>query len=121
MPRGRPRGMNYTPDPRDRNNRSLETAEHYRQPWCQYEDELLLEGFGHEPIALIAEALGRTVDACHDRYYRLTSGAAASRADRQHTSVRYTRTTTTTTTETRYVGAGDCDEDRWWDPSYYQN
>ena len=63
----RPRGINYTPDSRDRNNRSLETAEHYRQPWCQYEDELLLGGFGQEPIELIAAVLGRTVDGCLDR------------------------------------------------------
>ncbi|HXJ66210.1 MAG TPA: SANT/Myb-like DNA-binding domain-containing protein [Actinomycetota bacterium] len=83
-------------DPRGRlarNDESRNKAEHHAEPWSQYEDEFLAEMWG-EPgsathtegnLAEIAEALGRTIEACRERYYKV----------RRATTVTYTTRTRT--------------------------
>ena len=101
-----------------RNLESKAVAEHDREPWTVDELAFLLSEFPDakgkpdEEMAL-AELLGRTIEACRQRFYDTVSGRKPSSVVR--------KTTTTTTTTTEYRGLYDDDEDRWWDPSYYGN
>ena len=98
-----------------RNDESKAYAEHYGEPWSGDEVEFLLafwpESSNPAEEAEVAEALGRTIEACRQRRYEVLWGKHVMRR-------KVTRTTTTEITET-YIGALDDDEDRWWDPSYY--
>jgi hypothetical protein len=59
----------------DRNAASKAQAEHDREPWTQYEDELVqelwTENHTEAELAEIAETLGRTIEACRERYYKV--------------------------------------------------
>lgn len=56
-----------------RNEESRNRAELHRQPWTEYEDQLLQDLWTtthtEEELAQIAEALGRTIEACRQRYH----------------------------------------------------
>jgi hypothetical protein len=57
----------------DRNEQSRNAADYHRQPWTEYEDQLLQDLWTathtEEELAEIAEALGRTIEACRQRYF----------------------------------------------------
>lgn len=99
-----------------RNAESKAVAEHDRQPWTADDEELLREFFPSakgcaEAEAEVAEALGRTIEACRQRFYEQRQG---------RTLVRMKRTTTTTTEVSTYIGAGDDPDDCFWSPDYYK-
>jgi hypothetical protein len=54
-----------------RNDGSRNRAEHYREPWTNDEDAFLREEWDgtEETLETIAELLGRTIEACRQRYY----------------------------------------------------
>ena len=56
------------------NEASRTAAEHHFEIWEAYEIELLLEGWGETTIPEIAELLGRTIEACRQKYYELRQG-----------------------------------------------
>lgn len=52
------------------NDRSRNRAEHHKEPWSMTELELLLQWDGsHDELALTAELLGRTIEACRQQFY----------------------------------------------------
>lgn len=90
-----------------RNENSLGGAEHHREAWLDYELELLMEwDHSEEGLAELAELLGRTIEACRQRYYEARKGRRRTRSVER---------TTTTVTTTRVVWQDD-DE---WNPEWY--
>lgn len=88
------------------NDKSRTGAEHHSEPWEGYEQELLMEWDGTEGQLLdLAEMLGRTVEACRQRYYTTRKGNTRS----------VTRRVTTTTTVEHKVTWQDDEE---W-PDWY--
>lgn len=58
-----------------RNDASLPKATHHREPWSATEDEWLsLWAGGEAELAEIAEILGRTIEACRERFYKARRG-----------------------------------------------
>ena len=53
------------------NDLSRNTAEHYAEPWSAEEVDFLREFWDgtDETLAEIAEALGRTIEACRQKHY----------------------------------------------------
>jgi hypothetical protein len=89
-------------------------AEHDREPWSSEEIEFLMEFFAGakgDPVEEreVAEALGRTIEACRQRFYETRKGRCST------VSVK----TTTTTTTVEYRGHFDDPDDQWWSPDYY--
>lgn len=76
------------------NDRSRNHAEHFAEPWMQDELEFLLNEFadakGDRDLELVvAECLGRTIEACRQRYYVALNGK------NDGVTIRVTSTTTT--------------------------
>lgn len=61
--------MTYTGRRREVNEASKQVAENDTQPWETFELELLREGWKVTPLEEIAVTLGRTVEACRQRFY----------------------------------------------------
>lgn len=100
-----------------RNDESRNRAEHHALPWEAEELEFLLVFFADakgdpEAEREVAEALGRTIEACRQRFYQTRRGQCATVE---------VRTTTTETTTVTYRGLMDDPDDRWWEPGYYTN
>lgn len=79
-----------------RNSESRNRAEHFREPWSEEEIEMLMELWRDRdvPEEEVAEALGRTIEACRQRFYEVRRG------ERSYSiKVTTTRTTTTKTFE----------------------
>lgn len=98
---------------KDRNEKSRNAAKHNCEEWSADEVGFLLEEFaqavgdaGEE--AVVAEILGRTIEACRQRFY------VERRGKSKVVSYKETITRTITQTET-YIGLYDDPEDRWWD------
>ena len=88
-----------------RNDESRRNATHHTMPWCSDELEVLLMWDKSEPeLIAIAELLGRTIEACRQRWYEEQSHRV------RH--VTHTTTQTTTTTTVHWV-----DDDDW--PDWY--
>lgn len=108
--------MTYDPERAERNDKSRNEAEHHREEWTADENDFLrafmpdalAADYHGDPTELdeVARCLGRTREACRQRYYILKN-------PKTRTVSRKTTTTTTTTTE--YIGLYDDPEDRWWD------
>lgn len=101
-----------------RNAESKAMAEHDREPWSAEDIDFLLTFFDEakgDPAEEreVAEALGRTIEACRQRFYDVRSGRRPS------FTVRRTVTETSTTT-TEYIGHHDDPDDQWWSPDYYR-
>lgn len=99
-----------------RNAESKAMAEHDREQWSAGDVEFLLTFFAEAKgdsaeEREVAEALGRTIEACRQKFYDIRSG-------RRHVTVRTVRETSRTTTE--YIGHNDDPDDQWWSPDYYQ-
>lgn len=90
-----------------RNDASRNRAQHHSEPWSPSELEQLTEYWDgtEETLEDIAEILGRTIEACRQRYYEVRRGEV------HVTHIVEVRTTT----EVRYIGAHDDPEDRWWE------
>lgn len=94
-----------------RNDKSRNKAAHHTEPWSAGDIEFLL-GFWPGACGVpakeaeVAEALGRTIEACRQYYYEEVSG--------HHNGVCSSPRTTNNTPE--YIGAFDDPEDRWWSP-----
>lgn len=90
-----------------RNAASADLAQNAHQPWTQYEDDMLREFWltfdGQRAVRQereVAEAIGRSIEACRLRAHYLRSGKTPGYTTRTTRTV--TRTTTVTeTTETR--------------------
>lgn len=99
----------------DRNDASRNHAVHHGEQWSREEIEFLRafwpEAKGYDEEAEVAEALGRTIEACRQRFYEDRWGRGVQ--------VKTTTTTTTTTTST-YMGVQDDPDDQWWSPDYYK-
>lgn len=94
----------------EKNEASKNHAEHYREPWLDHEVELLLQWDGSDSeLSDLAELLGRTREACRQRYYESRSGR--SRTVHTRTSVTVTRESTVT-----HWSAEDDDE---WRSDWY--
>ena len=67
------------------NEASRNEAVHDREPWLDYEDDLLITWTGNEEeLRVAASLLGRTVEACRQRFYtirRYGTHGAPSRND----------------------------------------
>ena len=97
---------------REVNDESRNHAGHHGEPWSGYEIDLLLQWDGSESELLdLAEMLGRTVEACRQRFYEARSGKVR---DPRATARRTRSVTRTVTTTTRVVWD---DEDEW--PDWY--
>lgn len=53
-----------------RNRDSLKDADKHAELWVEDELAFLFEMWGDEPIEDIAAALGRTIEACREKYYK---------------------------------------------------
>ena len=100
-----------------RNAESKAMAEHDREQWSKEDLEFLMVFFddakGDPDLEVeVAEALGRTIEACRQRFYDTRSGRKSFK--------KTTRTTTTTETVTEYIGHMDDPDDQWWSPDYYR-
>lgn len=67
------------------NDESLGGAENYKQQWTADEVEVLISCWTTEPEGLktLAEQLGRTVEACRQRYYTHQQGKATTPAQQR--------------------------------------
>lgn len=89
-----------------RNDESRNKAENHSEAWTVDEYEFLRTQWvdkSEEELATIAEILGRTIEACRQKYYNTGSKV----------TMRVRTRTVTTTTET-YLGLHDDKEDVWW-------
>lgn len=89
-----PRGRDYQ-ERAAHNDASRSTADHHQEPWSGEELETLTELWDgtEETLADLAEILGRTIEACRQRYYETRKGLGAG----SKRTVTHTVTTTTTT------------------------
>lgn len=99
-----------------RNAKSKAAADHDGEEWSSDEIDFLLIEFSQAlgtpaDEAVVAECLGRTIEACRQRFYDVKAGRA------RHVIVKH-QTTTSTTTVT-YRGLHDDPDDQWWSPDYY--
>lgn len=92
--------MSYTEsERRAANERSRNAASHDKEPWLDYELEVLLEwDRTDEGLTDVAELLGRTREACRQRYYDTLAG-------RNRSSATYRVESTTTVRVTRVCSA----------------
>lgn len=99
-----------------RNKDSVGKADHHREPWASDEVEFLLVFFAEakgnpKEEEGVAEALGRTIEACRQRFYEERSGRV---------KVTVTSKEVTTTTTVEYRGVHDEPDDQWWSADYYR-
>jgi hypothetical protein len=80
------------------------TGEQHRTRWTKDEVTFLMsewsDAHDEDTLAVVADLLGRTVEACRQRWYETGWGAAVEpvTAKPEPGAIRFTRTTTTTTT-----------------------
>jgi hypothetical protein len=69
----------------ERNELSRNKADQHQQRWDENELEILVEFWGDPEVTIeqIAAELGRTVEACRQRYYEFQRGQAASEKIKQ--------------------------------------
>lgn len=78
------------------NDESRSRAEHHREPWSHEETDFLMQwDQTTEELILTAELLGRTTEACSQRFYEIKAGRPIN--------YRQTRVTVTTTTRHEVV------------------
>lgn len=100
-----------------KNDMSRNVAKAHREQWLSDDDEALVTLWDgtEETLTDLAEMLGRTREACRQRYYTLASGRVTTTT----TTTTRTRTTTTTTTTT----SRPAPRPKWMDdeglPDYY--
>lgn len=74
-----------------RNEASRARAEQYRQPWGQEELEWLASWDGTEVyLAELAELLGRTIEACRQKFYTSKQGTVTVTETETHTKTKTT-------------------------------
>lgn len=100
-----------------RNDESLNKADHHREPWSEDEMGFLLDwDRSDEELIIIAECLGRTIEACRQRFYQALRGEIQIHVVQTKT---VTTVTETTATAQKYLGTNDDPDDQWWSPSNY--
>lgn len=78
------RHSKYSEERRVRNEKSLGGAEHHTEIWSEEEISLLESCWGSVPLEEIAEALGRTIEACRQRHYTIKeAGVARAKKERE--------------------------------------
>jgi hypothetical protein len=103
-----------------KNDRSLGSATHHREPWSADEVAFLLDWDGSdEELSLTAELLGRTREACRERFYKTKRGEAVAPVKSKPITV--TSGIGDMTTTERYIGSDDDPDDQWWSSDYYTN
>lgn len=70
---------------KERNERSRNKADQHKQIWDENEIEMLLEFWGDPEVTIeqLAEELGRTVEACRQRYYEWQRAQTLAEAKKQ--------------------------------------
>lgn len=61
----------YTQERKVKNDASLGSAEHHTELWDEAEIAILVGCWNDVPLEEIAEALGRTIEACRQKFYTL--------------------------------------------------
>lgn len=88
---------------RRRNEKSQNLADSHRQPWTEFEDDLLQDLWTathtEEELAEIAETLGRTIEACRQRYFIVRRAETVSYESSSSTSRKGQRRTETSRVE----------------------
>jgi hypothetical protein len=103
-------------DRKAQNEASRNRAENFREEWTATEHEVVLLWDGTEDtLTELAEMLGRTREACRQRFYELRSGKRPVSPDARRSPRAVTRTVTRTETVTTRVQWADDDE---W-PDWY--
>lgn len=102
-----------------RNAESKQAANNDGQPWSLNEDELLQVMYSDEHtedmLAEIAETLGRTIEACRQRYYTVQRSTRITYTTRTATTARgETRTVTNVTSKARPKWMDDDEEGSPW-------
>jgi hypothetical protein len=99
-----------------KNDESRQGANHHREPWSADEVAFLLEWDGtEEELSVVAECLGRTREACRERFYRTKRGECA------HVCKHKPELSTCATIHTEpYLGVADNTDDQWWSSDYYR-
>lgn len=69
-----------------RNRDSLKDADKHREVWTDDEVTFLFELWKAEPIEDIAAVLGRTIEACREKYYKVSRDGLSIAAPRSKTS-----------------------------------
>lgn len=92
-----------------RNDKSRNRAERFGEEWDVQDDEFLQAFWKDEDEEEVAEALGRTIEACRQRFYIVRRGEVqpGQPVGRSNAGV------------PRYIGAFDDPDDQWWSPDYY--
>jgi hypothetical protein len=72
------------------NEESLAGAENFAQPWDGAELDVLVSCWTTDPAGLkvLAEQLGRTVEACRQRYYLYQNGKARAQEKKAEAAVK---------------------------------
>lgn len=100
-----------------KNDESRNHAHHNREPWSNDEVAFLLDWDGtDEELGLMAECLGRTREACRERFYKTKRGEAVEPVNNKPTVI----TSGIGETTTHYIGKADSPDDQWWSPDYYK-
>lgn len=99
----------------NRNIKSRDKANHFAEEWSEDEVVFLMQEFAlakshPEEEAVVAEILGRTIEACRQKFYQVRAGST------KVVRVKETTTRTITTRET-YIGYHDDPDECWWNPS----
>jgi hypothetical protein len=100
-----------------KNDESLNKATHHREAWSADEIAFLMDwDQSDDELSIIAECLGRTREACRERFYKVRRGEAPAPLGHKPTTI--TRGIGDNQETVRYLGHGD-DDDQWWSPDYY--
>lgn len=68
------------------NQQSREVASKHGTTWIQEDLDYLMENFEHAKAQAVADALGRTVEACTQMYYMKPDRESQNRKQEQHTT-----------------------------------
>lgn len=95
-----------------RNDESRHRADHHAEQWTKEEDDFLQAFWRDADEAEVAEILGRTIEACRQRFYVVRRGEVKSTVVERSDSMEV---------GAKYIGLYDDPDDQWWSPDYYTN
>lgn len=84
----------YTQERKVKNDASLGSAEHHTELWSSEEVALLEQFWSTVPLEEIAEALGRTIEACRQKYYTIGEAMKVRAKDERKKAAKATKAAT---------------------------